>query len=130
MANLVDDYKNMISNGVRIRSGIVTVSNGDNAITPLDLYECVICNKGGGFDETDEIRLFFTSNVTGDFFVFKIPYYDSYYGSNLYDMAMTPVNYVNVVNSSYIRLWMFETTSTVDRYLFYNYMYWLFLRIA
>ena len=72
MANLVDDYKNMIPGGVRIRDGVVTVPNSlDNGIEPLNLYEAVICEKTNITNVTT-FSLYFNSDVTQRFIIFTI----------------------------------------------------------
>ena len=72
MANLVDDYKNMIPGGIRIRDGVVTLPNSfDNGIEPLNLYEAVICEKTN-ITNVDTFSLYFNSYVTQRLITFTI----------------------------------------------------------
>lgn len=135
MANLVDDYKNMIPyevpNGIRIRDGIVTVSvsNDYNGIAPLDIWEGALCYSN---DVTmdDPPRLFFKSNVTANFITFKIPTGTAESnGTDFTDSSPCPANFNNLVNQSYLKLSPY--TFGMDRSSFiYSIMYWLVLRIG
>lgn len=133
MANLVDDYKNMIPyqvpNGVRIRDGIVTVSNGGNTIAPLDVWEGVLCYSSN-VTMDDPPRLYFNSNVTADFITFKIPTGEpESNGTDYTSSSPCPANFNNLVNVSYIKLTPY--TFGMDRSsLIYSHMYYLVLRIS
>lgn len=129
MANLVDDYKNWIPGGVRIREDVVTVPNRDNPITPLDLFEGVICERTNISSSGLNSDLFFTSNVTIGVFEFKIPTADTI-SSNVTSSYVDNYSwnaYTNLVNTNEISLYPIVLSGD-DKFLVN--MRWLILRIA
>ena len=127
MANLVDDFKNMMPGGVRIRKDVVTIPNGENGIESLDLFEGVICERTNIPSSGSNSNLFFTSNVTIDVFEFKIPM-----GDTISDSASSYVDnyswnvYTNLVNTNRISLYPIVLSNGK----FLVNMRWLVLRIA
>lgn len=129
MANLVDDFKNWIPGGVRIREDVVTVPNSDNPITPLDLFEGVICERTNISNSGFNSDLFFTSNVTICVFEFKIPTTDTI-SSNITSSYVDNYSwnaYTNLVNTNEISLYPIVLSSGKN---FLVNMRWLVLRIA
>lgn len=132
MANLVDDYKNMIPGGVRIRDGVVTVPNSSSPIALLDLFEGVMCYCNTYGIGNYYVDFDFESSVTAQFIVFNIPYDISYY---MYTGSTTVENfkfntYKKVTRGSSMPLYITINMAVNGSLEMYEYMYWLILRIA
>lgn len=134
MANLFDDYKNMIPGGIWIRDGVVTVPNNDNAIMPLDLYEIVICEKLN-ISNARSITLYFNQNVTQYFIIFNVPLEGSTtanYSGTTYVENRKRLTNENLVNNNTIELFpqVYYNNGVGDDVLFTKGMRWLILRIS
>lgn len=133
MANLVDDFKNFIPyevpDRVRIRAGVVTVPNSEDAIEPLDLFEGVICERTNISSSNVSSSLSFTSNVTMDSLIFKIPMDSTISnGSTPYTDNYLWNSYKDLANTNRIVLYPIVFYNGTNRFLVN--MRWLVLRIA
>lgn len=131
MANLVDDFKNWIPGGIRIREDIVTVPNSDNPITPLDLYEIVIC-ENFYISGVNPVNIYFSSDVTQDCIVFNVPRGNA---TTSYSGLSNSANYKSFtdarLNGSFIQLYPYLRYNDSGTKMQYDDgMYWLVLRIA
>ena len=131
MANLVDDFKNWIPGGVRIRDGVVTVPNSSSPITPLDLYEGILCKNSNAFVNPYPIALRFNTSVTQDFIIFNIPMGDQTHGTSLSASLEVGkfITYDNLVNATDVQLYTYLYKGTTGNAVS-EYMIWLVLRIA
>ena len=129
MDNLVDDYKNWVPGGMRIRQGgWIKLPNSSNPVDSLGVGECVLC-YGENLTTNDEVYLYTKESITADYFIFKFPIGGSVETRTYDDYVSIPANYVHINSNNKIRLRVY-THYMVDALYTFPYMRWLVLRIT
>lgn len=130
MSNLVDDFKNMMPGGVRIRSTVIDIS-ANNTQPSLNLFEGILCKNSNAFVNPYPVTLWFKTSVTQDFIIFNIPMGEQTHGTSLSASLEVSkfITYDNLVNSRSVQLYPYWYKGTTGNAVS-EYMIWLVLRIA
>ena len=138
MANLVDDYKNMIPGGIMIREGEIELHNEANPAPILDVYEGLIANEDetSSTDLVNGSPLYFAENVTQSFLVFKLNVGSETNSAGLSasSFVFNSISYETLNNSNELTVYPFaysyRRSDGAERFPRFVHMKWLVLRIT